>query len=66
MFKVCSNLSTVACLATDISADGCTSTWLQGAGTNATTKTFTTPSTTTWSNNESGIPSGWTRLDADN
>ena len=63
MFKNCTNLSSVTCLATDISATSCTSNWLDGV---AASGTFTTPSSTDWSSKTgaSGIPSGWTRVNA--
>ena len=64
MFNNCSNLNSIKCLATNISASQCTDGWLNGAGTSVTgDKTFTTPSTTNWG--DSGIPSGWTRLNPD-
>jgi len=66
MFDGCTKLSSVTCLATDISADWCTEDWLYNAGTQVTgTKTFTTPSSTNWPSGNSGIPSGWTRLNPD-
>ncbi len=62
MFLGCTSLNSVTCMATDISADGCTTGWLEGV---ATSGTFITPSTTNWTtNSSSGIPSGWTREDA--
>ena len=68
MFQVCINLNSVTCLATDISATGCVRNWLQDAGSNVTgTKTFNAVSTTEWpTDDESGIPSGWTRQNIDN
>jgi len=61
MFMECSNLSSVTCLATDISATGCTEDWLYGV---AESGTLTTPSTTAWTeDSDSGIPSGWTRVE---
>ena len=64
MFFGCSKLASVICLATDISANNCTGSWLYGAGSSATgEKTFTKPSETEWSYDDSGIPSGWTRVD---
>ena len=61
MFHGCTNLSAVTCLATDIAATKCTDSWLYGV---AATGTFTTPSTTAWTEkSSSGIPSGWTRVD---
>jgi hypothetical protein len=64
MFYGCSKLASVICLATDISAKNCTLFWLGSAGSSATgEKTFTKPSETEWSYDDSGIPSGWTRVD---
>lgn len=66
MFNGCSNLGSVTCMATDVSASSCTFNWLNNAGSNVTgTKTFTTPSTTNWSSDVNGIPSGWTRQNPD-
>ena len=59
MFNGCTKLNNVTCLATDISADACTDDWLKGV---AAKGTFTTPSTTGWTEGVSGIPSGWTRV----
>lgn len=61
MFWGCSSLSSITCLATDISAYICTNIWLYGV---AASGTFTTPSTTNWGSGVSGIPNGWTRVDA--
>jgi hypothetical protein len=68
MFQGCSKLSSVTCLATNISASYCTDNWLTGV---AATGTFITPSSTNWSTGAStewpygvsGIPDGWTRVD---
>ena len=64
MFKGCTNLNSVTCLATDISATGCTADWLSGV---AATGTFTkaagigVDTSGGWtSNSVSGIPPGWT------
>ena len=63
MFSGCTNLNSIKCLATDISAPSCTKNWLLGV---AASGTFTTASATTWQiDNDSGIPSGWTRLNPD-
>ena len=63
LFNGCSLLASVTCYATDISATDCTGIWLADAGKDVTgTKTFTTPSSTAWPTNSSGIPSGWTRV----
>ena len=57
MFAGCTSLNSVTCMATDISADGCTTAWLDGV---APTGTFTKASGVTWYTGSSGIPSGWT------
>ena len=58
MFYGCSKLSSVTCLATDISASVCTTGWLNGV---AASGTFTKAAgMTSWTRDESGIPSGWT------
>ena len=58
MFLECSNLNQVVCLATNISANGCTSGWLRNvAGTGTFIKDANMSS---WTLGESGIPSGWT------
>lgn len=62
MFMYCKKLSYVKCLATDISASNCTTTWLTNA---ASEGTFVkAASMTGWSSGASGIPSGWTVQDA--
>lgn len=58
MFNGCENLSSVTCLATDISAENCTVDWLKGV---SSTGTFTKASSMNdWTTGENGIPSGWT------
>ena len=57
MFSSCNNLNYVKCLATDISAFGCTGRWLSEV---AVSGTFVKKSGTTWSSGESGIPDNWT------
>jgi len=59
MFKNCSSLNTVTCLATSISAAECTQNWLYGVASTGT-RTFTKAQGVTWSTGVSGIPSGWT------
>lgn len=62
MFNGCSNLAYIKCLATDISAEDCTTDWVKD------TKSIGTfvkaPSMETWSpawsTGDNGIPSGWT------
>lgn len=62
MFYGCSSLNYIKCLATDISASYCTQNWVGGV---AASGTFVTPSTTNWPTSNSGIPSGWTRVNSD-
>ena len=58
MFYSCSSLNYIKCLATDISATNCTSSWLKGV---ASSGTFVkAASMTSWTTGISGIPSGWT------
>ena len=62
MFSSCTSLNSVTCLATDISARYCTSSWLSGV---AATGTFTkAASMKNWPGGDSGIPTGWTTEDA--
>ena len=61
MFDGCTELNHIKCLATDISAVGCTSYWVTNV---ASTGTFVKASSmTSWSTGTSGIPSGWTVVD---
>ena len=62
MFKNCSSLNTVKCLATDISANNCTNTWLGGVS--ATGTFIKSANMSSWTTGTSGIPSGWTVVDA--
>lgn len=57
MFDSCGQLNYVKCLATDMTATGCTTNWLRGV---ASTGTFVKDANTTWSTGGDGIPSGWT------
>ena len=62
MFYNCSSLNYIKCLATDISASGCTSGWVSGV---ASSGTFVKAATMTgWSTGNSGIPNNWTVQDA--
>ena len=61
MFKGCTNLNSVKCLATNISAEECTTDWLDGV---ASSGTFTKAAGVTWPSGKSGIPSDWTVVDA--
>ena len=57
MFKNCLRLESVKCLATDISADDCTTDWLESVASNGN---FTkADSMHDWPTGASGIPSGW-------
>ena len=62
MFMKCSKLNYIKCLANNISALGCTDSWLYNV---SSTGTFVTPSSTNWSTGIDGIPSGWTRVNSD-
>ncbi|MBR5933354.1 MAG: leucine-rich repeat protein [Treponema sp.] len=59
MFYGCTSLNKVTCLATDLSAIGCTDYWLTGV---ASSGTFTKASGADWSvkTGYNGIPDGWT------
>lgn len=58
MFWDCSSLNYIKCLATDISAISCTSSWVIGV---ASTGTFVKPSSMgDWKTGVDGIPTGWT------
>lgn len=58
MFKGCSNLNYIKCLATDISATDCTYDWLNGV---RNTGTFVKSANMSgWTTGTSGIPAGWT------
>ena len=62
MFSSCSKLNYVKMLATDISASYCLNNWVSGV---ASTGTFVKhPNMTTLPTGKSGIPSGWTVVDA--
>lgn len=58
MFRGCTSLQSIKCLATNISASGCTTSWVNGV---AASGTFTKASAMTgWTTGDDGIPSGWT------
>ena len=62
MFRDCTSLNSITMLATDISASGCLNYWVNNV---AATGTFTkAASMTTLPTGGSGIPSGWTVVDA--
>ena len=58
MFSGCEDLDTIICLATDISADYCTQSWVYGVADDGTF--YKDPSMTGWSIGESGVPGDWT------
>lgn len=58
MFSGCSSLNYIKCLATDIPATSCTTSWVSGV---APTGTFVKhPSMSSWTTGANGIPEGWT------
>jgi hypothetical protein len=62
MFGGCTNLNSITCLATNISATNCTSNWVSGV---AASGTFTKAANmSSWTTGASGIPTGWTTLNA--
>ena len=62
MFNGCTKLNYIKCLATDISASGCRNKWVTNV---ASTGTFVKATgMTSWPNGTSGIPTGWTVVDA--
>ena len=62
MFNGCAKLNYIKCLATDISATGCTKSWVSGV---ASTGTFVKPSSmTSWTTGVNGVPNNWTVQDA--
>jgi hypothetical protein len=56
MFKGCTSLTNVKCLATDKSAN-CTTDWMSNV---PATGIFVMASGAEWSRDQHGIPSGWT------
>jgi len=59
MFSNCTNLNEVTCLATDLSAMNCTVEWLKDVSSSGK---FKTPSSTSWTTGDSGIPTNWNRV----
>lgn len=57
MFRGCSNLAYIKCLATDLSANASVYGWVEGV---AATGTFVKAAGSSWPNGQSGIPAGWT------
>ena len=62
MFNGCTSLNYVECLADTTTGYGAFSNWLNGV---AATGTFVKHPDATWSSGSSGIPEGWTVIDAD-
>lgn len=62
MFFNCTSLNSITCLATNISATGCTTNWVSGV---AASGTFTkADGMTSWTTGVNGMPTGWTVVDA--
>lgn len=62
MFKNCTNLNYIKCLATDLPIGGGTYNWVTAV---SSTGTFIKhPDMNSWTTGTSGIPSGWTVIDA--
>lgn len=61
MFRNCSNLNTIWCTATDISATNCTRNWVRGVSSSGTFKKDA--NMTSWTTGVNGIPSGWSVQD---
>ena len=63
LFSGCAKLNHITCLATDISAFACTTYWVDGI---SSTGTFVKHSSMNdWTTGTSGVPSGWTVVDAE-
>lgn len=63
MFNNCTNLNYIKCLATNISANNCTLSWVMSV---ASSGTFVKHlAMNDWPTGQNGIPSGWTVIDAD-
>jgi len=59
MFYDCARLSKIVCLATDISANGCTKDWVSGVQT-SNGRFIKDSSNNSWTNGYNGIPNNWT------
>ena len=57
MFKGCTKLNAIKCLASSISAEDCTYSWLEDV---SPTGTFTMAASVGWKEGKNGIPTGWT------
>ena len=62
MFEGCRNLNYIKCLATDISASTCLSSWVYNVASSGTF--IKAANMTSWPTNVDGIPNGWTVQDA--
>ena len=62
MFYHCTSLNYIKCIATDISASGCTTSWTYNVSSSGTF--VKASSMTSWGTGTDGIPSGWTVQDA--
>ena len=60
MFQGCRNLTAITCLATDISATGCTDRWVNNVNTTGGTFTCSPGMTAVWTTGASGVPTNWT------
>lgn len=64
MFRDCTSLNYIKCLATNISADSCTTNWLNGVASRGTFIKSASITTSSWGRGVSGIPRNWTVQDA--
>lgn len=62
MFSGCTSLNYIKCLATDIGASNCTLSWVSGVPASGTF--VKNASMSSWTTGDSGIPIGWTVVDA--
>ncbi|MBR4735224.1 MAG: hypothetical protein IK052_03950 [Bacteroidales bacterium] len=56
-------ITSIVCLATNISATSCTENWMSGVSNVNTSTFYKAPSMTSWTRNDSGIPSKWKVVD---
>ena len=59
MFKYCTNLNKITCLATNISASNCTNNWVANVAARGTF--YKASGMTSWTTGNSGIPTSWTK-----
>lgn len=59
MFRNCTNLNQITCLATDISATDSTKDWVYGISSGSYGTFYKNPSMTSWTTGADGIPLGW-------